>query len=395
MQPCCGTREVASSSPSMSPGLNRSSIFPWVPEPVPCRLRFSPVALSLVALSLVALMSLCASAFAGGDAKLFRWVDENGVVHYTDQIPPAQVDKGHSELSDKGVRVGVVPPAQSVEEIQRERELERLRAQQDRLVEQQKAADRVLLRTYRSVDDLVMAREGKIAAIDVVINVSRGNIRRQQDWLRNLRAEAADLERAGKPVPAHVTEAIAKSERYIRESYATIVNREQQKEMILADFDRDLRRFRQLKDIPEDKTDAVPERPRLALRNLVNCDNTAQCDQYWARAVAYAQAHATTPIQTSGANILITAPPEKQDDLGLTLSRIQEKEGAVTTIFLDLQCKNQSAADVGCADARALKVLSEFRDVVTAPAALPEIPTGAPAQSETARPRQVPSSRVE
>lgn len=367
MQRCCETREVAHPGRSMSSRLNPLPEMPGVPRPAVRRLRFSAAIL----------LCLCGAAFAGSDAKLFRWVDENGVVHYTDQIPPNQVDKGHSELSDKGVRVGVVPPAQSIEEIERERALERARAQALLLRKQQEEADRKLLRTYRSVDDLVMARDGKIAAIDVVIGVSRGNIRRQQDWLRNLRTEAADLERAGKPVPAHVTEAIAKSERYIRESYATIVDREQQKEMIRGDFDRDLKRFRQLRDIPEEKTDAVPDAARLALRNLVTCDNAAQCDQYWARAVAYAQAHATTPIQTSGANILITAPPETQEDLGLTLSRIQEKEGAVTTIFLDLQCRNQSAADVSCSGARALKVLGEFRDAVTAPAAPPEIPTGA------------------
>ena len=326
----------------------------------------------------VLLFCVIGVAFPGKEAKLYRWVDDEGVVHYTDQIPPNQVDKGHAELTDRGVRVGVVPPAQTLEEIQRARELERLRAQQERLVEQQRAADRVLLRTYRSVDDLVMARDGKIAAIDVVMAVSRGNIRRQQDWLRNLRAQAADLERTGKSVPAHITEAIAKSERYIRESYATIVEREQEKEAICADFDRDLKRFRQLKDIPEDNANARADVPRLALRNLVTCDSAAQCDQYWARALAYVQTHATTPVQTSGSNIFITAPPETHEDLGITLSRIQEKAGAATSIFLDLQCKNQTSAEVGCVDARALKVLSGFRDAVTAPAALPEVPVAGP-----------------
>ena len=173
--------------------------------------------LPIAALLMLGVLSSAVGAGGADGPKMFRWVDENGVVHYTDQIPPNEIDKGHAELSKQGVRVDQVPPIQTLEEIQRERELERLRAQQDRLVEQQKAADRVLLRTFRSVDDLLMARDGKLAAIDVVIQVARGNIRRQQDWLRNLRADAANLERAGKPVPQHMTESIGKTERFIRD----------------------------------------------------------------------------------------------------------------------------------------------------------------------------------
>ena len=318
------------------------------------------------------------SSPANGDApKRFRWEDDSGV-HYSDQIPPSQVDKGHTELSPQGVRVEQVAPAQTLEEIQRERELERLRAQQERLVEQQKAADRVLLRTFRSVDDLLMARDGKLAAIDVVIQVARGNIRRQQEWLRNLRTDAANLERAGKPVPLHLSEGIGKTERYIRESYATIVDREQQKGGIRQDFDRDLKRFRQLKDIPEDKVQPPEESPHLALRNLVTCSGEAQCDQYWTRAVAYVNEHASTPIQTSGSNIVITAPPETRDDLSLTLSRIPDKAGATVSIFLDLQCKRQTAGEANCGDPRAVEVLNGFHDAVTGPPpGTPPAPGGA------------------
>ncbi len=63
-----------------------------------------------------------------------------------------------------------------------------------------------------------------------------------------------------------------------------------------------------MKDIPEDKAEAPKEPSRLASRNLVTCESSAQCDQYWVLAVAYAKANATTAIQTLGTNILITAP---------------------------------------------------------------------------------------
>nr|WP_295446214.1 DUF4124 domain-containing protein [uncultured Thiodictyon sp.] len=332
---------------------------------------------------------LCALTFvvSAEPAKMFRWVDENGAVHYTDQIPPNQAERGHATINNQGSRLNAVAPAKSAEELQRDAELERQRAQQAVLMEQQKAADAQLLRTYRSLDDLLMARDGKLAQFDAVIQMARGTIRRQQEWLRKLRSEAADLERGGKPVPQQLTDSLGKGERTIRESYATIVDREQEKAVIRHDFDGDIKRYRQLKGLPEDQAAASSDASRLALRNLVTCQDSAQCDLYWGRAVAYAQTHATTKIQTTNATILITAAPETPTDLGLTLSRIPDKEGAAGSIFLDLQCKNATPANTVCgaANANATKVLNEFRDVVigtqaeSAPAAGASPAAGAPA----------------
>ena len=309
-------------------------------------------------------------AVHAGDAKgksFKKWVDESGVVHYGDQIPPSEVDRGHTDLNVQGIQVETVPPVQTIEEIQRERELERLRAEQGRLKQQQDAADQVLLRTFRSIDDLVMAREGKVTAIDVVIGVARSNIRRHQAWLQKLMSDAANLERAGKPVPQHLVESIDNTERAIRDAYATIVAREQEKNQVRQSFDRDLKRFRQLKDIPADTAEVPKESSRPLLRNLVPCRDAEQCDRLWARAVAYVRAQTTTAIRTSGPNILITAPPETQEDLSLTLSRIQEKDTQSVSIFLDLQCKNRSIVDTSCKGERAQKVLDGFREAVAKP----------------------------
>lgn len=301
------------------------------------------------------------------DARVYRWVDEQGVVHYTDQMPPTQVDKGHTALSDKGIPLETVPPAQTLDELQRERELKRLRAEQERLVEQQRAADRVLLSSFRSVDDLIMARDGKLASVDVVIGVARGNIRREQERLAQLRSEAADLERAGKPIPSHLEEGMAKSERAIRDAYSTIVERERQKEEIRVEFERDHKRFRQLKEIPDDRAQ-VPEDPsRPALSNLVGCAGKEQCARLWARAVAYVREHATTPVQTAGPNILITAAPKTSEDLSLALSLIPDPGEKSASLFLDMQCKSTGSADLDCRDERVLRVLDGFRQAVAEP----------------------------
>ena len=220
-----------------------------------------------------------------------------------------------------------VPPAQTLEELKRERELKRLRAEQERLMEQQEAADRVLLRSFRSVDDLIMARDGKLASIDVVIGVARGNIRRQQERLAQLRSEAADLERAGKPIPQHLEER-HRQDRAVdpRGLYATIVDREQQKEEIR----------RGLRPGPQALPPAQghPGGQGRALRGAEPAGPAQPGDLRPAGSnatgsgpgpCAYVREHATTPVQTAGLNILITAPPKSREDLSLTLSLIQDK----------------------------------------------------------------------
>lgn len=295
-------------------------------------------------------------------ARLYRWVDEAGMVHYTDTLPPAQVDRGHVEMSNKGIVVGTTSPAKPPEELQREEELKRLREAAERAKQQQEAADQVLLRTFRSADDMIMTRDGKLATVDVMALVTRSNIRRQHDWLRGLRADAADLERAGKPIPAQLSDRILNAENAIRESYASIVEREQQKQEIRARFANDLERFRELKGMPAIAEPQRDDAPGMASKNLVPCADAGACDRLWARAVAYVRRHANTPIQAAGPNILITAQAEKREDISLTLSRIQDKRGPGSLLFLDAQCMPESGTDTACTSAQAQSILNGFSD---------------------------------
>jgi len=292
---------------------------------------------------------------------LYRWVDEDGNVHYTDRIPPDQVKSEHTELSKKGVRIKSVSRAKTPEEIQKEQELERLRAEQEKLLEEQRAADQVLLRTFRSEDDMIMARDGKIAAIDVMTGVAKNNVLRQQERLVKLLAQAADLERAGKEVHKNLRDGIDQVGRAIRDSYADIVAREKQKDSIRADFGRDLERFRQLKKLPASESPIPIQESRPILHNLVACAEPAQCDRLWEKATDYVRQHATTAVQTSSSVVFITAPPTAEQDISLVLTRIDDKEGPGASLFLDLQCNRTLNGKAFCRGQQAQAIVQGFR----------------------------------
>jgi hypothetical protein len=313
--------------------------------------------------SILLLLLVLACGAQGG---VYRWVDADGNVHYTDTLPPTQVDKGHTEISEEGVRVRTVPPAKTPEEVQKERELERLRAEQERLIEKQRTADQVLLRTFRSDDDIIMARDGKLAAIDAMIQATRTNARRQQEWLARLQGEAADLERAGKPIPQKLSDNIAATEQAISRSYSNILGRESQKDRIRESFGGDLKRFRQLKNLAEDQAPKETEYQKPVLHNIVTCSDAAECDRLWRRAGTYVREHAMTQVYTDTPNLVLTSPPRSESDVTLILSRIQDKESEGASLFLDVQCQNSIQGEKTCLGPTAQDIIKGFRSALDA-----------------------------
>ena len=302
------------------------------------------------------------------ESRLYKWVDDKGNVHYTDSVPPEVAERERAELDKRGMTINKTEAVKTPEETAREKQLEDLRAEQKRLEAEQRAADEVLLRTFRSEDDIVMARDGKIAAIDKQIDVARRAISKQQDRLIEMQREAADIERQGNPIPRKHLENLDSLRNVIDEGYAAIVKNEQSRQAIIDKHDRDLKRFRQLRT-PEKAAEAAPQaKSRVALLDtVVACKDAAECDRFWSKAEAYVRANATTMIRMAGKSIVSTAPPNDDAEYSLTLSRLPDRDGAGVRLFLDLQCRDSVQGREFCAGPRASKVRDGFRGAVTAP----------------------------
>jgi len=88
-------------------------------------------------------------------ATLYRWVDENGKVIYSDKLPPKASNLGHTELNKQGTTLKVAPRAKT--EAEQAAEKERLAREQQRILalKAQEASDQSLLDMYATVYDLV------------------------------------------------------------------------------------------------------------------------------------------------------------------------------------------------------------------------------------------------
>ncbi|HPE59762.1 MAG TPA: DUF4124 domain-containing protein [Thiolinea sp.] len=96
---------------------------------------------------------LCASVQLQAQG-LFRWVDKDGAVHYSDNVPPEFSQDGHSQLSKQGLTLKQVAPAKSTEQVQEEEWLQSLEEKRKERDRQQERADSLLLNSYTSVEEL-------------------------------------------------------------------------------------------------------------------------------------------------------------------------------------------------------------------------------------------------
>jgi hypothetical protein len=310
------------------------------------------------------ILAACLLATQVTAGKIYRWVDEEGNVHLSDRVPTEHARRARSELSESGRELERTQEAKSAEEIARERELEKLRAEQQRLIELQQAKDQVLLRTFRTEDDLLMARNGKLTAIDSNIQVIRGNIRRMKDHLAEMQESAASMERQGQRLSKNLIQDIENTRTQLRDSYTAIIHKEQEKETIRNKAAKDLARFRSLRNLQEENTDPQLEQERTVslLDTVVVCRDEQACDLAWIKVEEYVRQHATTRLQMLSDSIIMSAAPLKDEDISLTASRIRNKDRPGAELFMDLQCKSSPRGDEYCRSESVEKIRTGFRD---------------------------------
>lgn len=185
------------------------------------------------------------TAQAGGGIKC--WTNSEGVRECGNAVPPEYSQQGHQEVSKQGIVIDEKARAKTEEEVAAERRAAAEKLEQERLARERAATDRVLLDTFSSEDDILMTRDGKLAALDSQIRLTESHIFKLQTNLDELIAEAAESERRGTP-PAEATVRDIDSLRdQISGQRTFIAAKQAEQEAIRHQFNVDLERFRELK----------------------------------------------------------------------------------------------------------------------------------------------------
>lgn len=207
----------------------------------------------------------CAPSLSNSAVKLYKWIDENGEVRYSDQLPTKDVRKKHQMLNEQGVVIDTKEiPRTREERLTEEREKKLI---QDKLKEekrqkaQQDKIDRVLLLTFSSEDEMKDVRDNRIEVIDSVIRLIKQSLLKTEEQVIILE-DQADLTYVSKglEVPGGLAQQIEHFTRKAENRIEQLRLKEEEKRRINTRFDSDLERYRFLKEGEFEKEQATQEK---------------------------------------------------------------------------------------------------------------------------------------
>jgi hypothetical protein len=190
------------------------------------------------------------SAALAQDAKVYKWVDKEGVTHYGDSIPAEYAELPKEVINEHGVAVGKLAGKKTPEELEAERkEQERLAA-----IELQRRADRALLATYLSVDEILMHRDRRVELFQAQARVTELYLRNLERRMNKLQVEAANFQPySDDPNAPMIDEGLADEIRKTKEIMgrheSNLEKFRSDEQQIIARFDGDISRFKLLKGI--------------------------------------------------------------------------------------------------------------------------------------------------
>lgn len=201
---------------------------------------------SLLSMTLLAALALAANAEAG---EVYKWVDKDGNVHYSNTPPPEAAQRERQVLDESGRVTETLEAPMTPAEIEAERRRQAELAEQERLEKERAARDRMLLQTYTAVDEMEMARDGRIAALEAQVKVVSGTIASLEQQLAELDQRADTIRKAGNPVPEALEQQIETTRQELLDNQKFLLARQQEQNEIRKKFDADIARFKELKGI--------------------------------------------------------------------------------------------------------------------------------------------------
>jgi hypothetical protein len=205
-------------------------------------------------------LAIAVSHPVAASAGTYKWVDDKGVTHYGDRIPPEFKDKANAELSKRGITIRRTDQALTPEEIRVRQEDEARARQDDVRVKEQKRRDQALLQTFTTVKDIELKRDRDLQQIDLGIANNQAVLKSAEKRLVENRARAEGLAKARKPVPDGLREDIESDETEKQRLEGLIEQKHRELTAVREKYDDYTRRFVEL----QSATPGAPSTTRTA-----------------------------------------------------------------------------------------------------------------------------------
>ena len=205
---------------------------------------------------------LIAGVFLAADAsaaEVYRWVDENGEVHYSESLPPNFQDQGHDVLNERGIVTDedlslTPPPPVEVPDEEQAQELPRDSSGMQRPkalyseAELQRRMDNFLMLRYGSEQEITDAMNVEIKQLDYdrrLLTTTRESI---EEAYRGQIRQAANRQRAGQQVAEETAIEINRLQARLAENGRSLDSMEIREVDIRAEFGKQLERYQFLEE---------------------------------------------------------------------------------------------------------------------------------------------------
>lgn len=190
-------------------------------------------------------------------AEVYRWVDENGEVHYSETLPPDHQDKGHDVLNERGIVLDedqqLTPPPPEEKPVEEERQelprdasgLPRAKAMYSE-IEMQARMDNFLMLRYDSEQEIADAMNVEIKQLSYDRRLLETSNASMSEAYRGQIKIAAEKQRAGQQVNEETVKQINGLQARLAENNLSLNGLQQREDSIRAEFQKQLDRYRYL-----------------------------------------------------------------------------------------------------------------------------------------------------
>jgi Domain of unknown function (DUF4124) len=185
------------------------------------------------------------TGFVTAQAATYKWVDDQGVVHYTDKVPPESVAKGATVLDKQGRQVKKIEPSPTPDQLKAKQQAEDEQRVQARLQADQARKDKALIQSYTTEQEIDVAKSRALATIDSQIKSAQAysvDLARRLEALKKRKASFGD-----KAVPADVERDLNTIDVELARQQALIQQKTEEIGTVTARYDADKKRWHDIK----------------------------------------------------------------------------------------------------------------------------------------------------
>ena len=199
-------------------------------------------------LSLGLLLALGTTAGADGSKRtLYKWVDDQGVTHYGDRIPPEYASQEQHIINSQGVEINRLEAQKSPEQLAQEE-------QKRQAAEERESRDRNLLNTYVSVQEIERLRDQRLNLLTDQIKVTNQFLDTLNGRMKKLRVSSMhfrpyNTDEKAPSMPDQVAEDLVRLQNDIHTQEQNLRQKRGEEATMKKQFEGDIDRFKELKHI--------------------------------------------------------------------------------------------------------------------------------------------------